>query len=160
MACSTVRRSINTAPVLWPGTPMAMGSATRRNCSPMARIRLTRPAARNIVGKIVGATCRDTTLSRPEPILREVESAGSRWLSASEGRLHPGIHRRRHEPEACHPQAVQLLDPQAVIARGDLIADLRWSPQTGEDVAAEGFDVDPVGRQVQVVAFPHLDKRG
>ena len=57
-------------------------------------------------------------------------------------------HGSGHEPNPRHPQPIELLDPQALIAGGHLIADVSRPAQTGEDVAAEGFDVDPLGGQV------------
>src|SRR5215207_1798296 len=137
MASSMARRSISTAPVPWPGTAMAMGSAMRTSCSRTARTHSTRPAA------------RDTTAMEP---------ADSPRLFACVTRP-VGRHGTWDEPEPRHPQPIDRLDPQAVIARGHLIADLRRPTQPGEDVAAEGFDVDPLGSQVQVVALAQLDER-
>src|SRR5215207_3299897 len=148
MASSMARRSISTAPVPWPGTAMAMGSAMRTSCSPMARTHSTRLAARDGCGATDGAASREARASSTDLALRTIGPVGSHRLRAGRMLRRTSRHGSGHEPNPRHPQPIELLDPQALIAGGHLIADLRRPAQTGEDVAAEGFDVDPLGGQV------------
>src|SRR5215203_2974660 len=142
MVFSTVRKSISTGPVPSPGTPMAMGSATRDSS-----------------GATDGDAGRDARASSTDLALRAIGPVGSHRLRAGRMLRQLSIHGGGHEPEPRHPQPIDLLDSQALIASGHLIADLSRPAQTGEDVAAEGFDVDPLGGQVQVVAIAQLDER-
>src|SRR5215210_4532977 len=70
-----------------------------------------------------------------------VGPATLRRLQASSDLRPLGRHGCWHEPNPRHPQPVDLLDPQSLVARGHLVAKVRRPAQTGEDVAAEGFDV-------------------
>src|SRR5215213_2554163 len=90
---------------------------------------------------------------------RVVGPATLRRLQASSELRLLGRHGRRHEPNPRHPQPVNLFDPQTLIACRNLIAKVSRPTQTGEDVAAEGFDVDPLSGQVQVVALAQLNER-
>src|SRR5215207_4718135 len=90
---------------------------------------------------------------------RVVGPATLRRLQASSELRPLGRHGRRHEPNSRHPQPVKLLDAQPLIARGHLIAKVSRPTQTGEDVAAESFDVDSLSGQIQVVALAQLNER-